>query len=74
MMKKLKNKQILKPYRYWSSIVMLKCNWQQGEGTGVSGLTLNMKDEVDTVMGFFDIPPYVTIVPPWLKTKVYLLT
>lgn len=31
-----------------------------------------MKDEVDTVIGFLDIPPYVTIVPPWLQgTKVH---
>jgi len=30
-------------------------------------LTLNMKDEVDTVTGFLDIPPYVTIVPPRLQ-------
>lgn len=29
--------------------------------------TLNIKDEVDTVTGFFDIPPYVTIVPPCLE-------
>lgn len=31
--------------------------------------TLKMKDEVDTVMGFLDIPPYVTMVPPILKGK-----
>lgn len=29
--------------------------------------TLNMKADVDTVMGFFDIPPYVTMVPRCLK-------
>jgi hypothetical protein len=28
-----------------------------------------MKDDVDTVIGFLDIPPYVTIVPPCLKTR-----
>lgn len=27
-----------------------------------------MKDEVDTVTGFLDIPPYVTIVPPCLHS------
>jgi len=26
-----------------------------------------MKDVVDTVIGFLDIPPYVTMVPPSLK-------
>jgi hypothetical protein len=31
-------------------------------------LTLNMKAEVDTVTGFLDIPPYVTIVPPCLQS------
>lgn len=31
-----------------------------------------MKDDVDTVMGFLDIPPYVTIVPPRLKTMQYI--
>ena len=30
-------------------------------------LTLNMKAEVDTVTGFLDMPPYVTIVPPCLQ-------
>jgi hypothetical protein len=30
-------------------------------------LTLNMKAEVDAVPGFLDIPPYVTIVPPYLQ-------
>jgi hypothetical protein len=32
-------------------------------------LTLKMKDEVETVTGFLDIPPYVTIVPPCLKRE-----
>lgn len=32
-------------------------------------LTLKMKDEVDTVTGFLDMPPYVTIVPPCLETN-----
>jgi len=26
-----------------------------------------MKDDVDTVTGFLDIPPYVTMVPPCLE-------
>lgn len=35
-------------------------------------LALNIKAEVDTVIGFFDIPPYVTIVPPCLQQTCYL--
>lgn len=31
-----------------------------------------MKDEVDTVIGFLDMPPYVTIVPPCLETNASL--
>lgn len=31
-----------------------------------------MKDEVDTVIGFLDMPPYVTIVPPCLETNTSL--
>lgn len=28
-----------------------------------------MKDDVDTVIGFLDIPPYVTMVPPRLRRR-----
>lgn len=35
-------------------------------------LALNIKDDVDTVIGFFDIPPYVTIVPPCLQETCYM--
>lgn len=35
-----------------------------------STCTLKIKDEVETVIGFFDIPPYVTIVPPCLERRI----
>jgi hypothetical protein len=37
-------------------------------------ITLKIKDEVDTVIGFLDIPPYVTIVPPCLKIKTHYIS
>lgn len=33
-------------------------------------ITLKMKAEVGTVIGFFDIPPYVTMVPPCLEKRL----